>query len=228
MFEQVADQIVAGNLAPGEALPAERELALNLSVSRPALREALQRLAQVGLVHTRQGGGTRVRDWATGAGLDLLPRLLIRGDGSLNVDVVQSVFEMREVLGADAARLCAERADAKAVATIQHAASALTEETPLVQRAGQCLELWRQIIAGSGNLAYRMAFNSMNAAYQPALPVVAELLSEELRDTEAHAALATAIASGEPDTAQEAARLVLRRSAQQRDEALSSIKAMQA
>ncbi|MDA9913174.1 GntR family transcriptional regulator [Candidatus Nanopelagicales bacterium] len=227
VFEQVADEIVAGNLAPGQTLPAERALAQSLSVSRPALREALQRLAQAGLVHIRQGGGTRVTDWDTQAGLDLLPRLLFRRDGSLNADVVQSIFEMREVLGVDAARLCAQRADTAVVAAIQQTAADLTPAVPLTQRATQCLQLWRQIIAGSGNVAYKMAFNSMNAAYLPALPVVAELLSEELRDTAAHQNLATAIAQRDPTAAQLAARVVLSRSSQRRDEALAAIRTTQ-
>ena len=47
------------------------------------MREALQRLSQAGLVEVRHGGSTTVRDFRTSAGLDLLPRLLVR-DGELD------------------------------------------------------------------------------------------------------------------------------------------------
>ncbi len=49
-------------LKPGERLPAERQLAADLGASRSSVREAIQRLASQGLLHSRQGGGTYVQD----------------------------------------------------------------------------------------------------------------------------------------------------------------------
>lgn len=57
-----------GVLSPGQRLPPERELAQQFEVSRPSLREALQKLAAKGLLVSRQGGGTYVADHL-GAGL---------------------------------------------------------------------------------------------------------------------------------------------------------------
>lgn len=51
-----------GELQPGERLPAERVLAGQLQVSRPSLREAIQKLNSRGMLTTRRGGGTYVRD----------------------------------------------------------------------------------------------------------------------------------------------------------------------
>jgi GntR family transcriptional repressor for pyruvate dehydrogenase complex len=53
--------ILEGHLELGEKLPAERELAKQFDVSRPSLREAIQRLESKGLLARRQGGGTYVR-----------------------------------------------------------------------------------------------------------------------------------------------------------------------
>lgn len=60
IVEQLEARILEGTLKPGERLPPERELAQRLEVSRPSLREALQKLETMGLVETRQGGGTYV------------------------------------------------------------------------------------------------------------------------------------------------------------------------
>lgn len=64
LSDQIADQlegmIADGTLQPGARLPAERQLAERLSVSRPSLREAIQKLASKGLLSARQGGGTYV------------------------------------------------------------------------------------------------------------------------------------------------------------------------
>nr|WP_230425590.1 pyruvate dehydrogenase complex transcriptional repressor PdhR [Saccharobesus litoralis] len=54
--------ILEGSLLPGQKLPPERELAVQFDVSRPSLREAIQKLEAKGLVTRRQGGGTFVNE----------------------------------------------------------------------------------------------------------------------------------------------------------------------
>ncbi len=65
LYQQVADQIAAlirsGEFAPGSRLPAERDLARLLGVSRPVVREAMVTLELVGLVDVRVGSGAYVR-----------------------------------------------------------------------------------------------------------------------------------------------------------------------
>jgi GntR family transcriptional repressor for pyruvate dehydrogenase complex len=59
---QIQELIVERRLKPGEALPAERELASLMSVSRNALREGIGQLVQKGLLVTRPGRGTFVAE----------------------------------------------------------------------------------------------------------------------------------------------------------------------
>jgi GntR family transcriptional regulator, transcriptional repressor for pyruvate dehydrogenase complex len=61
IMEQIESMILDGNLTAGQRLPAERELAEKFAVSRPSLREAIQKLEAKGLVYRRQGGGTFVQ-----------------------------------------------------------------------------------------------------------------------------------------------------------------------
>ncbi|HTR55800.1 MAG TPA: GntR family transcriptional regulator, partial [Kofleriaceae bacterium] len=68
--------IVGGELAPGERLPPERELAERFGISRLTLRAALATLAAAGLVSVRQGSGYTVRDVRDSGGTDLLPELV--------------------------------------------------------------------------------------------------------------------------------------------------------
>lgn len=58
---QLETLILEGTLRPGEKLLPERELAKQFDVSRPSLREAIQRLEAKGLLYRRQGGGTFVQ-----------------------------------------------------------------------------------------------------------------------------------------------------------------------
>lgn len=59
---QLETMILEGSLKPGQKLPAERELAKQFDVSRPSLREAIQKLEAKQLVTRRQGGGTYVSE----------------------------------------------------------------------------------------------------------------------------------------------------------------------
>jgi GntR family transcriptional repressor for pyruvate dehydrogenase complex len=60
IVEQLEGMILEGTLKAGERLPAERALAEQFGVSRPSLREAIQKLVTKGLLVSRQGGGNYV------------------------------------------------------------------------------------------------------------------------------------------------------------------------
>src|SRR3954449_8905001 len=108
VFEQLLDEVVDGSLGPGDALPSERRLAELLGVSRPAVREALQRMSATRLVEVRHGGATTVRDFQRYAGLDLLPRLLVR-NGELDPDTARSIVEACYAIAPDVAGMAARR-----------------------------------------------------------------------------------------------------------------------
>src|SRR4051812_7538006 len=105
---QLRSEILGGRFAPGDALPSERKLSEDLETNRHAIREALKRLQQAGLVSISQGGATRVRDWRRHGGLELLLDL---EEAPEQLEVPRAAMEMRACVGADAARRCAQRAD---------------------------------------------------------------------------------------------------------------------
>jgi len=58
VYKQLVSLITRGHLRPGEKLPPERTMALELGVSRQSIREAIYRATSVGLMEVRQGEGT--------------------------------------------------------------------------------------------------------------------------------------------------------------------------
>ncbi|MBN9058887.1 MAG: FadR family transcriptional regulator, partial [Rhizobiales bacterium] len=60
LYGQILEQIVSGTFAAGDRLPSENDICKAFEVSRPVVREALQRLQADGLVIARQGAGTFV------------------------------------------------------------------------------------------------------------------------------------------------------------------------
>ena len=102
---QLEQRILEGALKAGDRLPAERELSLELGVSRPCLREAIQKLASKGLLYSRQGGGTFVADQLNDALADPWAQMLA-SHPALNDDLL----EFRAVLESQCAEWAATRA----------------------------------------------------------------------------------------------------------------------
>ncbi len=209
VFDQVLAEVMDGEIAPGEPLPSERRLAEVLGVSRPAVREALQRMAQTRLVDVRHGGATTVRDFARSAGLDLLPRLLVRR-GQIDTAVARSVLEARLAVGPAVAALAAERGGLGLAASLTDIVDLLAATDDGVERQEHALAFWDAVVAGADSLVFQLMFNSLRAAYEPALEALAPLMAEEVGQVGAYRLLASAIGAGDPDTARAAADRVLR------------------
>jgi len=209
VFDQVLDEVVDGEIAAGESLPSERRLAEVLGVSRPAVREALQRMAATRLVEVRHGGATTVRDFKRYAGLDLLPRLLVRR-GELDPDVARSVLEARLAVGPAVAALAAKRGGPVLEAALTDTLERLTATDDDVERQVHALEFWDRVVDAADSLVFRLMFNSLRAAYEPALEALAPLMAEEVGQVHAYGVLVAAIGAEDPETAKVAADRVLR------------------
>jgi GntR family transcriptional regulator, transcriptional repressor for pyruvate dehydrogenase complex len=106
--EQLRASILAGEFAPGEKLPPERELAEMFGVSRPSVRDALNMLAASGMVSSYQGGGTVVQSLKeTAVGNPLAE--LIRAEEGRALDVL----EVRKCMESWTAYYAAQRATAE-------------------------------------------------------------------------------------------------------------------
>lgn len=208
VFDQVMSDVLSGEMQPGETLPSERRLAEVLGVSRPAIREALKRLAAAGLVEVRQGGSTTVRDFRRTAGLDLLPQLLMRG-GELDLAVVRSILETRLHNGPKVAELAARRHGPDTREALEAAVRALSEETDPVAAQGYALDFWDLIVDGADSIAFRLMFNTLRATYEPALPALAAVMTGEVGQVYAYGALAEAVLSGDATAARDNAHRLL-------------------
>ena len=208
VFDQIVAEVLSGDMVPGEALPSERRLAEVLGVSRPAVREAFKRLAEVGLVEVRQGDATTVRDFRRHAGLDLLPRLLIR-NGEVDVSVVRSILETRLHNGPKIAELAAQRRSPDLADLLDASIAALDAEDDPIERQRHALTFWDHVVDGADSIAFRLMYNTLRVSYEPALPALATMMAAEVGRPDAYRAIATAIRAGDPVAAEAAARALL-------------------
>jgi GntR family transcriptional repressor for pyruvate dehydrogenase complex len=208
IFDTLRADILVGRLAPGDPLPAERQLAERLGVNRHAVREAVKRLQQAGLVKVAQGGATRVLDWRESGGLDLLADLPL-APGEEGVRTVRSVLEMRASIGVDAARRAAERATAEHVGGLRILEAENAAALPGPDRERSYRTLWSAVVDSADNLAYRLAFNGLVAGVDNHYDLMLGLLEEELADLTTTARLVEAIAAHDVDAAGHAAETLL-------------------
>lgn len=208
VFEQIVAEVLSGEMKPGDSLPSERRLAEVLGVSRPAIREALKRLTSIGLVEIRQGDTTTVRDFRRHAGLDLLPRLLLRA-GELDTTVVRSILETRLHNGPKVAELAAARRGPELAALLDAAIEALSGDTDPLQRQRHALTFWDHLVDGADSIAFRLMYNTLRATYEPALPALAVMMAAEVDRPEAYRAIAEAVHRGDAAAAAAAARALL-------------------
>jgi DNA-binding FadR family transcriptional regulator len=204
VFAELRDAILTGRFAPGDSLPPERELAASFAVNRHAVREALGRLATAGFVNVVHGGGTVVLDVRSTAGLDLLAHVARSADEP-DPKLIRDGLEMRRCIGIEAVRLAATRGTPGAHARIEASTTAYGDHShPVADRA-----FWREVVDASGNIAFRLALNSLLHAIDARPEAMDVLLADDRADTIPHAPLAKAITARDADLAAELADRIL-------------------
>ncbi|MFT2017126.1 FadR/GntR family transcriptional regulator [Streptomyces sp. 796.1] len=205
-LEQILQVVRLGLFPPGQRLPAERELADLLRISRVTLREVLKVLKDQGLVESRRGryGGTFVRARpaagpTAGARREVRRRVAVADLADL-ADL-EDALRFREVLDVGAAGLCAE-ADLgpEHAAQVRAALDATRDAAPTDYRRQDTLfHLTLARLAGSRSLAEQYA--AARARMNELLDRV-PLLVRNLEHSQAqHAALVDAVLAGEADRA---------------------------
>jgi GntR family transcriptional repressor for pyruvate dehydrogenase complex len=200
-------RILEGSLKPGDRLPAERELAAELGVSRPSLREAIQKLASKGLLRSQQGGGTYVTGALQASFLDPWQAMV----GSYP-NLREDVLELRRTVEGQAAEWAAERATDADLLRLTQAFERLQEAADLPEIATRAAAdiAFHQAI---GEAAHNALIAHLSAALLRLMRDSIELNLGELKDVAAagrllasqHAALYSAICERKPQAARAAA-----------------------
>ncbi|SDG40697.1 FadR/GntR family transcriptional regulator [Microbacterium pygmaeum] len=183
-----------GVVAPGESLPAERDLAARYAVSRDTVREAIRELADTGYLVRRRGryGGTFVAD-----PLPQPPEL-----GIVPAEELEDVLGLRRVLEAGAARAAAGRTLAPEVRDdlwARHEAASAASEAEY-RRLDTLLHLTIAEVAGIPSLVALAAENRARVnAWLDTFP----LLPRNIEHSNAqHERIVTAILAGRADAAE--------------------------
>lgn len=108
IVKQLREMISADNLKSGDKIPSERELSERLNVGRSSVREALRALELLGLIETRRGEGTFIRDFRGNQLVQLLGTFILQ-DEKAKLDVI----ETKNLIEMDILWLVLKRAEEK-------------------------------------------------------------------------------------------------------------------
>lgn len=214
---QIRDSILLGELAPGDELPSERELALQLALNRTTVREALTRLELLGLLDRRHGRRATVLDFRRHGSVGLLPhlaRLGVRGVG-------RSVREAAAISYEGTAALAAERRTKAGLARLDEATVALesavgSDDDESIVAADR--EFHHTVASLTGSIALELNVSDFYRALDVSLDTtgaVKRSIPRILRTIAGrgaplpHRRLATAIAAGDEAEARHLARAMV-------------------
>jgi len=164
---RLEELILSGDLPVGQRLPAERDLAARLGVSRPVLHEALVDLAGKGLVTIQPRRGVVVNDYRQSGSFAILSSLLNYANGALNPEMQRSLLAVRILLERETARLAAEQASP---AQVKELKGILSEESAAPRGDAARLtaldyDFHLKVAVASGNLVYPLILNSFKNIY---------------------------------------------------------------
>jgi len=189
-------------LRPGDRLPAERDLALQIGVSRPTVRAGLRALAAMGVVQSRHGSGTYIPDGPPTLGSEPLSFL-----AALHGFTREEMYEARRILEVGAAGLAAERASLEQLAALAEEVASLFASMQDPQRfLVHDINFHRTLAAASGNQIVASIVEMVSALYYERRRQTAARASDrDLRDAaEMHRRIYQAVRAKDPEAARQA------------------------
>jgi GntR family transcriptional repressor for pyruvate dehydrogenase complex len=211
VVNQIEQLILDGVLKPGDKLPSERDLAQELEVSRPSLREALLKLEAKGLLQARRGGGTFIADIIAPTLTDPLVHLLKDHPGT-KYDILELRHALEEVAAYFAAARCTE-SDREILRRRFEAVEAMRRENDSLRNAETDAEFHLAIADASHNVALmhvmRGLFNLLRSSIRGFLEKIQEEYGDHQIVDQQHERIFNAVMEKDPAAARRAAHVHL-------------------
>ncbi|HEX7975949.1 MAG TPA: fatty acid metabolism transcriptional regulator FadR [Anaerolineales bacterium] len=202
---RLIEAILDGRFPIGSSLPAERELAAALGVTRPTLREALQRLARDGWIEIRHGRPTRVRDYWHEGNLAVLGVIAHHSD-YLPSNFVSNLLVVRQLMAPAYTRLAVEQAPAQVVELLQ---AFTTLEDSAEAYAAADWTLHHRLTIASGNPVFTLILNGFCDLYHTMACIYFRPAPSRLHSSRFYASLLAAAQSKDVQAAEQLTRSVM-------------------
>jgi len=187
------------------SLPPERDLATRLGVTRPTLREGLQRLARDGWIEIRHGKSTRVRDYWHEGNLAVLGAIARHMD-HLPADFVPNLLHIRTLLAPAYTQLAVKRAG-KSIAKFLQAFQDLPDTPEAFAQADWTVH--QRLTVDSGNPIFTLIFNGFKDLYPATAQLYFSSAKARARSRQFYADLLAATQANNPAMAAQVMQTVM-------------------
>jgi GntR family transcriptional regulator, transcriptional repressor for pyruvate dehydrogenase complex len=209
LFTQLSTEILSGRYQPGEKLPTQRTLAADLGVTMTALREALKRLEQLGLVEVRHGDAMRVADWRARGGLDVIAHVLFAA-GGLDRGMLADVMEARRLMLVESARLAAQRRDPEQAERVEELAARLADAPDPATAQALDWAFFHELVEAARNVVLLLVMNTIRDIYLQRGELFQAVVADGEELAPLYARAARAVARGESGAAGDAVEQLAR------------------
>jgi GntR family transcriptional repressor for pyruvate dehydrogenase complex len=166
-IERFEDLILSGKLKIGQKLPSERELAVQLGVSRPVVHKGLIDLEAKGLVTLTPRVGAVVNDYRREGSLALLNSLVSYQEGRLDPELQKSLLDVRRLFEVETARLAARHREETHLNDLRDVIEKedLSRRQDAVKLTALDFQFHHLLSLASGNQIYPLLLNSFKQVY---------------------------------------------------------------
>lgn|SRR5690554_384277 len=200
IVRQIRSLISSGQLKPGDKLPPERELAEQLAVSRPTLREVLKSLSLIGILEIRHGAGIFVRE-------DLAANVVegpLRFLSPAETGTIVQILEARDAIETAAARYAALRATEKDITELRSLIEAMEASIPKLDTVSEYDAKFHLVICRAANNPMLLQFARVLQRFlRPAMKSTILIPSALASAVEYHWAILDALEKRDPTRAAE-------------------------
>ena len=185
VVRKIEEFITCGQFEAGERIPPERDLAERFKVSRNTVREAIKALAEKGVLVSRRGAGTFVSQGA----LACIAHGFTRRHKRLT-----DIFELRNLLGPQIARLAAKRITPEQVRALKD--NVQLQKENLEDRKIQATlddQFHSQIVQAAGNMVLSELYDALHGALAESRSLELQSYARNVRSMEYHGKLAAAL-----------------------------------
>ena len=206
--QEILTKILSGELKPGDRLPAERELAEAMGISRSSVNHGVMELENMGFLTITPRRGTIVNDYRTNPTPQSLAAVMRYSSVQMEQSLFSDLMDTRMLIEVESARLACTNIYASTLDKMQKLVAQLEQEpedpTEILYRFHYLLT------AASGNSVYAMVYRGFETVLCALIRQHYSIRNEDIKETALlHGKLLEAIGQKDEQTAQELARRII-------------------
>lgn len=193
---QLKDKIISREIAPGDKLPPERELAQILNVNRSTVRAAINKLESMELVEVKHGDGVYVKDYLESGSLELVRHMVFR-DGLPDLAIIENLSHLRRIIGPEIARHAALNRSTRDLLDLEQ----IVFQSGGMPMAEKDWRVHNIITRASGNLLFTVLLNAFTGMFKDYASLYFGSPENAARSVRFHRDIYEAMKAGDADRA---------------------------